>query len=505
MPPELCLGEPMMGHFMFRTSRHMNTYIRCVSPVRATPLATTAAAHREATRVLAPALLWTLATVMALLASAHELWGQTPEPVPVSLADAETMALEENGTLRAATARTEAAEAAYDATGGFIMPQVQATAGAMRTDDPVGVFGTKLRQGIFTEADFALPSLNDPDAVADWTAGLSARWEIGDWSRWQAREGSQARSRAARAQLQRTREGTVFQTRIHYARALQAQEAASALEAALVAAEATRDRVGRRVAEGMGTDADLLQAEAAVQEIEARRVQAQAMVMDTREALAVHLGWGSERMPTPVESPEAVAERLTRDLGAGVLPPVRADLLAGRAAVDAAEAAESEIQARRLPRLEGYGMLSTHAPQISGDWRSNYTLGLQLSVPLFTGFSLTNGAEAARAETRALAEEQAVRERAAQTELTSAERGVTATEASLESARAAAGAAAEAARLVRLRYEEGMATVAELLQAQARSAALDQGVAEARARLIMALAALDFARGDTEATSQLDR
>jgi outer membrane protein len=150
-------------------------------------------------------------------------------------------------------------------------------------------------------------------------------------------------------------------------------------------------------------------------------------------------------------------------------------------------------------------MLSTHAPEISGDWRSNYTLGVQLSIPLFTGFSLTNGAEAARAEARALSEEQAERERAARSELTSAERGVAAAEASLESARAAAGAAAEAARLVRLRYEEGMATVAELLQAQARSAALDQGVAEARARLIMALAALDFARGDTDATSQLER
>ncbi|MEJ2541517.1 MAG: TolC family protein, partial [Gemmatimonadota bacterium] len=399
----------------------------------------------------------------------------------------------------------EAAQAAADATGGFILPQLQATAGAMRTDDPVGVFGTKLRQGIFTESDFALPSLNDPDAVADWTAGLSARWEIGDWSRWQAREGGQARSRAALAQLQRTREGTVFQTRVLYARALQAQEAEAALDAALAAAEATRDRVDRRVEEGMGTDADRLQAEAAVQEIEARRVQAQAMVMDSREALAVQLGWGPDRIPTPVETPEAVAVRLGGELGTATPPSVRADLVAGRAAVEAAEAAESEIQARRLPRLEGYGMLSTHAPEISGDWRSNYTLGLQLSIPLFTGFSLTNGAEAARAEARALAEEQAERERAARTELTSAERAVVAAEASLQSAQAAAGAAAEAVRLVRLRYEEGMATVAELLQAQARSAALDQGVAEARARLIMALAALDFARGDTDATSQLDR
>ena len=150
-------------------------------------------------------------------------------------------------------------------------------------------------------------------------------------------------------------------------------------------------------------------------------------------------------------------------------------------------------------------MVSTHTGDLTGRWEPNYTLGLQLSIPLFTGFSLSNGAEAAEANLRALNEEQLQRERTARSEVRSALRGVEAAEASLRSAEGAAAAASEAVRLVRRRYEEGMATVAELLQAQARSAALDQGVAEARARLIMALAALDFARGDTDATSQLER
>jgi len=429
------------------------------------------------------------------------------DSVPLALATAVDSALAGNGTLRAADARADAAERMADASGGFILPQVEATAGGMRTDDPVGVFGARLRQGIFTEQDFDVAALNDPDAIADWSAGVGARWEIGSPSRWQAREAARAEGTAARTAVARTAEGTIYRTRVLYARALEAGEAALALDAAMEAARATLDRVERRVAEGMGTDADLLQAQAAVGEIEARRIQVGAAVQDSRDALAVHLGWGPDRVPVPVDDPAVLAERLAvalADVDASS-PAERADLKAARAQIEAAEARVDEVQARRLPRLEGYGMVSTHTGDLTGRWEPNYTLGLQLSIPLFTGFSLSNGAEAAEANLRALNEEQLQRERTARSEVRSALRGVEAAEASLRSAEGAAAAASEAVRLVRRRYEEGMATVAELLQAQARSAALDQGVAEARARLIIALATLDFARGNPDSLTTIDR
>ena len=62
-------------------------------------------------------------------------------------------------------------------------------------------------------------------------------------------------------------------------------------------------------------------------------------------------------------------------------------------------------------------------------------------------------------------------------------------------ARNAADAADEAVRLLRRRYEEGMATVADLLQAEAVAASLTTGVVDAEANLSVALAALDFVLG----------
>ncbi|MBT8335110.1 MAG: TolC family protein, partial [Gemmatimonadetes bacterium] len=56
-------------------------------------------------------------------------------------------------------------------------------------------------------------------------------------------------------------------------------------------------------------------------------------------------------------------------------------------------------------------------------------------------------------------------------------------------------AAGAAARLLGLRYEEGMATLADLLQAQSQAAGFEARLVEAEARWRMALSRLDFVLG----------
>lgn len=426
---------------------------------------------------------------------------------PVTLEEAVAHALDRNRGLAAARARADAARLGAEAESGYLFPSVQATAGALRTTDPVAAFGTRLRQARFTAADFDPAALNDPDAIADWSAGVAARWELARPDRWVARDAARSRSEAADAVLDRTREATVYRTRILFADALRAEAAVNAMDAALAAAGATRDRVARRVEEGMGTDADLLQAEAAVSDLTARRRAAVAALDDARDALGAQMGWEPGRMPAPVPPVgdpgprrDAAGEMLPTDTphergGAGELVERRGDLVAGRAGVEAARAEARTLTARRLPGLDAYGMVSTHAGTLTGSREANWTVGVELSVPLFTGFSLSRGAEAARAQARALELEQHQREADARREVQSARRSVEAAADGLVAARDARDAAVEAARLLGRRYEEGMATVADLLQAQAREAALRTAVVNAEANLAMARAALDFALG----------
>jgi outer membrane protein TolC len=65
-------------------------------------------------------------------------------------------------------------------------------------------------------------------------------------------------------------------------------------------------------------------------------------------------------------------------------------------------------------------------------------------------------------------------------------------------AREAGEAAIEAVRLLRRRFDEGMSTLSDLLQAEADAARLEAAGVDADARLVRALAALDFALGTTD-------
>ncbi len=429
--------------------------------------------------------------------------------VPLTLDQAVAEALEGNRGLEAGRARARAAHLSAEAGGSFLLPGLSAGASVVRTNDPVGVFGTRLRQGRFTEADFALPALNDPDAIDDWGAFLGVQWDIGNPAKWVEREAAEARADAAGASAERRQEWTVFRTRLLYVDALRAAAALESVEAAESAARATVERIRRREGEGMATRADLLQAEAALAEYQALVRQVDAGLQEARDALGDHLGWEPGRVPVPVDGPEVLHQRLERSReGDGAAAPgpewSRADLVAGRAGVEAARADARAVSAARLPALQAFGMLSTHAPDPASGTSSNWTAGVRLSVPLFTGFQLSRGAEAAREGARALALEQDQREQEARTALRSSLRRVEAARGALESARLAAAAADEAARLLARRYEEGMATVADLLQAEARVVQLRTGVVSAEADLGSALALLAFTRGETPRASSSD-
>ncbi len=50
----------------------------------------------------------------------------------------------------------------------------------MRGNDPVFVFGTRLRQQIFTAADFALNTLNTPTPIGNFSSRFSGQWSLFD-------------------------------------------------------------------------------------------------------------------------------------------------------------------------------------------------------------------------------------------------------------------------------------------------------------------------------------
>jgi len=89
------------------------------------------------------------------------------------------------------------------ATAGY-WPSLSLSAGYTETDDPVNVFGMKMRQEIFTDADFDVNKLNTPRHNRDLAGGVHIDWVLFDAMR------TINNTRAARAGVQAAKKEETF-------------------------------------------------------------------------------------------------------------------------------------------------------------------------------------------------------------------------------------------------------------------------------------------------------
>jgi outer membrane protein TolC len=430
-----------------------------------------------------------IAGAMFTAAGVGSLVGQ--EVRELSMEQAVEEALANNRRLAVAEARADAAAAGVKGSDAFLWPSVGVEASTIRTNDPVGVFGTKLRQGRFTMSDLDIEALNHPDAVNDWSAAAGVRWAIADLSSWAGRDAARSEADAAHWGASRAREGTAFRTRALY---LDALRLGAQLESAVAAEEAARgtlDLIRRRRDEGSLMDGDVLQAEAELQGAEANRIYAQQMELDARARLAVFLGWEEGTLPMPTDALTLPDAEVVVD-GPEVGPlSNRSDIRALDSELLAAEARARGASRGWAPTLEAFGRGAVHSESLS-EFQDNWTVGVQMRWPLFTGFGISAARDQARAGVRAMELERAQALSEARAELDEARRGVVSATRRVGAMEAAAAAAAEARRLVELRFQEGLATTVDLLQAEARLTGMRAGAVDALADYHLAVARLEL-------------
>lgn len=406
---------------------------------------------------------------------------------PVTLQEAVESARSASPDVLAAQSRAEAARQGRRASAAFRLPSVGLEAGAIRSDDPVAAFGGRLRQGRFSQADFDPAGLNHPDALTDWSGAVGAMWAPLDWAAAAANGAAAAEAEAAGLGAEWAARAAAFRGEARYVEAVGAERRLAAATAALAAAEENARIMALRRTEGLLTDADVLQAQAALEGARARHIDARRLLDDARGRLGVAMGWEDGATPVPVDSVfPALAASGVADVTA------RPDLLASAAAVRAADARFSQARRSRLPQIQGFARLATHSSKMFSGAEEDWTVGFQVRVPLFTGFAISSHEGAAAAMRDAAVKEHQGRVIEAEAQLAEARRAVSAARQGAEAAEAGSGAATEAARLMRRRFEEGLTTTNDLLAVEAQAAALATQAVNARLGLHLAVAYLAF-------------
>jgi len=413
----------------------------------------------------------------------------------LTLRDAVAEALARNPQAAAATARGDAAKARLAEARAAWLPRVDVTESAMRSDDPVFVFGSLLEQGRFGPQNFDPAFLNAPPALRSFRAGVNVRYAVFDQLRRldatvQGKLGVEQAQWGTDEVRQRLRLETL--RRFYGVTLADAKRdvAADAVRSAEAQAKAIRDKFEQ----GLVVESDLLATEVRLAELRQQRIEAEGEAAVARAALATLLQRPviseiavSGSMPeTPIAS-MTLQESIDRGLAS------RGDLRIAHAANAGAALVLRTARGSLMPRVDA--LVNWGATGASfGSRNSDHTVGLFATFDLFDGSKLARVAEARAVVEEARADEAMARDGVTM-EIVAAWHRADAARQRVNVAAKAVEQAEAAARIIRDRYEHGLTTITEQLRAETALVSARLGLLAARYDAVVGHAELLRATG----------
>ena len=384
----------------------------------------------------------------------------------LTLRQAINQALGQNPEAAIARADNQGAKSAATLVRTQLLPQLSFTEDISRGDDPVYVFGARLRQRQFTQADFALNALNLPQPIGNFSTRFSGSWMAFDSLKTEkeihrADLYKQSASFSAKAVDQQI----VFRVVGAYQQVLYAQREIDVAQHEQETAAALLTSVDEHVKAGLAVESDRMSAEVNVaarkEELIAAQGDLELAWAQLREAMGNPELKATELKPiqphtfpqNTLEAELATAEKARPDLAA-----LGQEQSAQASAVGAAK---SDFG----PRVSAYGNWEEDQPSFTGSGGNNWVAGVQFSVdilPLGRRAQLSRESAAKqKIDAQVTASQQHLR-----LEVSQAHIHQKTAELSLETARAAMDQSAESLRILKNRYGAGLATITDLLRAE---------------------------------------
>jgi outer membrane protein TolC len=437
--------------------------------------------------------------VAVLLALLNAGWAQrVTEPSTLTLQRAVQIAMEKNPLRKAAMADTKVAAADMRAARSLLMPRVNFSEIAARGNDPVYVFGSKLRQQRFSTASFALNELNTPRPFGNFATRFGAGWNLFDsFASWHAVTRAKQMNEAAVHQLDRTDQEIIFRVVTAYYEVLLAGKQLEVVGQSVKTAQAITERSQGRVDTGLVVESDLLTAKVRLAERQQELIQARNHFEMARAQLNTGMG-------LPVDSSLQLTDALAeRALPMPVLQDVEKQALTSRPdlrRVASEEAAQRQSVAiakssfgPRVNAIAGWEM--DNPTFVAGGGGNNWLGEIEVQIDIFQG-----GAKRAELSRQRALEEKLVAMKQAATdgvrlEIRRAYYDVEASRQQVEVARAAIAQAQQSLRINQDRYDSGLTTITDVLGAEDANRRSQTDYWEAVYRFHTSYANLELASG----------
>lgn len=398
------------------------------------------------------------------------LFAQQRQPLPpITLQQAVNIALEKNPQRKAALADKKGASAGVNEARSFLLPHITFSEIATLGNDPVYVFGSKLRQARFTTADFALNVLNTPTPLGNFATRFGGTWNLFDsFASWRAVNRAERVKDAAGHQLERAEQEIIFRVVDSYYAVLLAKKELEVAEQSMKTAQAILDRSKDRFESGVVVESDLLSAQVRLALRKQELIRAQNNLAMTRAQLNISMGISTEN---GFDLAQVLAEKslpaMTLEEAEKKAVDMRPDMKRIRSEEAAQQQSVSIAKSSFGPRVNAFAGWEADNPTfLAGGGGNNWLAGIEVQFDLFEG-----GAKRAR-----LSRERAMQEKiaalkvmatdATRLEVRRAYYDLDSARQQVEVARATIAQSEENLRINQNRYDSGLSTITDLLAAE---------------------------------------
>ena len=334
--------------------------------------------------------------------------------------------------------------------------------------------------------------------------GVDATQSLFDYGNYTALRAAKAQDRAGGFDLDAAGHNLITRTSAAYFAVLVQLETLSAAEAAETALKKQFDFASKRLEVGLAPITDVHEARAQYDAARANTILARNAVQDSYQALIEITGAPVANLKgLPDDFKPALPERQDVEAWVATALSDNPSLNAQKADLDAAEANVGTARSGHYPTLglrASYGKALPGLygnPEFSGD-KTSTSVGLTLSIPIFSGFATQSNVRSALAQRDATADAVEQTRRSIERSTRNAYQGLVAGISEVEARRLALVSAQSAYDASQVGLEVGTRTVLDVLNNQRTLFSAEQAYAQAKYNFLQSRLLLEQAAGTLE-------
>jgi len=367
-----------------------------------------------------------------------------------------------NLSLKISAEEFNKAQADYRQTNAIFLPTITASHTGFTTTNPLMAFGSKLNQGILTQADFNPALLNNPTQTQNFATIIKVEQPLINMDGVYQRKAAKSKMKAMSLQTQRTEEYLVFEVEKAYMELQLAYKAVTVLEKALQAANENQKLAENSFKQGYLQRADVLNVEVRVTEVQNQLQQAKSNVQNASNYLSFLMNEEAyvQYIPSDELNIQTVSMIDTK------ISENRSDIKAMQLASNAYGDMNKAEKMTFLPRLNAFGSYELYDNKIFQADANGYLVGAQLSWDLFNGSKRFGKVQKSKAEFEKSKLEYDQYLSKSNLELNKAKRMLMDAENKLNLSKLALTQSEESLRIRTNRFKEGLEKTTDLLAAE---------------------------------------